>query len=99
MVIDRDGGKWTLVDFSLPFHPKVSNKEQEKVKKYERLASEVSRMHGGWRQVVPIVVGALGVVPKRLDGWLKRLGIGDWWVAYVCHYWNCCARTRNSQVP
>ena len=91
MVIDRDGGKWTLVDFSLPFDPKVSNKEQEKVKKYERLAAEVSRMHGGWRQVVPIVVGALGVVPKRLDGWLKRLGIGDWWVADVCHYWNCCA--------
>ena len=27
--------------------------------------------------MVPIVVGALGVVSKRLDRWLNRLGIGD----------------------
>jgi len=77
VVIDRDGRKWTLVDFSVPFDPNVSKKEQEKVKKYERLAVEVSRMNKVGTKVVPIVVGALGVVSKRLNGWLKQLGIGD----------------------
>ena len=28
-------------------------------------------------EVVPIVVGALGVVSKNLLGWLKRIGVGD----------------------
>ena len=26
-------------------------------------------------EVVPVVVGALGVVSKRLDAWLEKLGI------------------------
>ena len=54
-VIDGDGRKCTLVDFPVPFDPNISNKEQEKVKKYERLAAEVSRMHRVGTHVVPIV--------------------------------------------
>ena len=41
------------------------------------LAKEVRLMHGVSTKVVPIVVGALGVVSKRLAGWLKGLGIPD----------------------
>ena len=77
VVIDRAGRRWTLVDFSVPFDPNVAKKEDDKVKKYERLATEVSRMHKVGTEVVPIVVGALGVVSQRLIGYLKRLGIGD----------------------
>ena len=75
VVIDPLGRRWTLVDFSVPFDANVASKEEEKVKRYERLAAEVSRMHKVGTEVVPIVVGALGVVSKRLAGWLKRLGI------------------------
>jgi hypothetical protein len=77
VVIDRGGRKWTLVDFSVPFDPNVARKEGVKVKKYEKLAVEVSRMHKVAVEVVPIVVGSLGVVSKKMEGWLKRLGIGD----------------------
>ena len=61
----------------MPFDPNVASKEGEKVKKYEKLAAEVSRMHKVAVQVVPIMVGSLGVVSKKMEGWLKRLGIGD----------------------
>ena len=52
-------------------------KEREKVERYGVLAKEVRCMYGVATVVVPIVVGALGVVSSRLAGWLKELGIPD----------------------
>lgn len=77
VMIDRNDRKWKLVDFSVPWDKNVVNKEQEKIKKYAKLASEVSRMNSVGVEVVPIVVGALGVVTKEIGRWLERLGIGD----------------------
>ena len=64
-----------MVDFSVSFDANVAKREDDKVEKYQRLAAEVSRTHKVSTVVVPIVVGALGVIPKRLVGYLKRLGI------------------------
>ena len=77
VVIDRVGRRWTLVDFSVPFDSNVVIKEDEKETRYGRLKAEVSKMEGVGVVVVPIVVGAFGVVSKRLSGHLKQLGIGD----------------------
>ena len=52
-------------------------KEDEKIAKYSPLALEVRRVHGVATKVVPIVVGALGVVSKRLVGFLKDLDVPD----------------------
>ena len=60
----------------MPFDCNVATKE-EKVAKYKDLAAEVSRMNSVKVEVVPIIVGALGVVSKDLVGWLKRLGLDD----------------------
>ena len=77
VIIDKKRRKWTLVDFSVPFDPNVLKKEKRKVGKYEKLASEVRRMNLVGVEVVPIVVGALGVVSKNIGRWLDCLGIGD----------------------
>ena len=77
MVIDREAKRWYMVDFSVPWDPNVAKKEKEKVDKYKDLATEVGRMNAVKVEVVPLVVGALGVVSKDLVRWLKRLGIGD----------------------
>ena len=53
------------------------SKEEEKVAKYKDLAAEVGRMHSVKVEVVPIVVGALGMVSKNMVGWLKRIGVDD----------------------
>ena len=76
VVIDKVKRKWSIVDFSVPFDANVVQKE-EKLERYGVLAKEVRFMHGVSTEVVPIVVGALGVVSKRLAGWLKGLGIPD----------------------
>ena len=76
VVIDRVGKRWTLVDFAVPFDANVAKKEEEKVKVYEKLATLIGREHKVKVEIVPIVVGALGVVTKDLEGYLDTLGVG-----------------------
>ena len=69
--------KWTFVDFSVPWDGNVVKKEDEKVVKYEALGSEIGKIYKVRTEMVPIVIGALGTVPKRLEGYLKKLDIPD----------------------
>mgnify|MGYP003709940131 CR=1 FL=1 len=77
VVIDREKKRWTMVDFAVPFHAKVVSKEPEKTRKYERLATEVTREHTVDTIIIPIVVCALGTVSLNFAGLLRRLGIDD----------------------
>ena len=49
------------MDIASPWDQRVYEKEGEKIEKY--------------RDVVPVVVGALGVVSNRLVAWLEKLGV------------------------
>ena len=66
-----------IIDFAVPWDKNVRNKEVEKVCRYSPLAREIRRMHKVSTKVVPIVVGSLGVVSTRLEGYIKALGIPD----------------------
>ena len=56
-------------------------REDEKKEKYSQLASEIRAIYKVKTECIPIVIGALGTVPKRLLGFLKDLGIpGCYWV-------------------
>ena len=48
-----------------------------KCRHYTDLATEIRKMYKVQTEIVPIVVGALGTVPKRLPGYVKQLGIPD----------------------
>ena len=49
-------------------------KEGGKIEKYQDLKREIGRLWGiRHLEVVPVVVGALGVVSNRLDAWLEKL--------------------------
>ena len=57
-----------IVDIASPWDHRVYEKEREKIKKYQDLKREIGRLWGITHlEVVPVVVGALGVVSKRLD--------------------------------
>ena len=77
MIVDRRSKEWFMVDFSVPYDLNVAKTEEEKISKYKDLAAEVARMNAVRVEVVPIVVGALGVVSKDLLSWLKVLRVGD----------------------
>ena len=77
VVIDKKAKHWTLIDFSVPLDQNVLKKEEEKVLHYTPLAYEVRKLHKVTTSIVPLVVGALGVVTNNLQTNLKSLQIPD----------------------
>ena len=60
---------------AIPGDHGVVKKETEKITDYSELRTEVGRM---WRvkvKVIPIIVGALGMVPRKLLYFLNQLNI------------------------
>jgi len=70
---------FTIVDFAVPLDHNVVKKEREKVEKYHALAQDYrTKMKGTFRsQIIPVVVGAFGTIPKNLPDNLSKLGIPD----------------------
>ena len=77
VVIEKSERRWTLIDFSVPMDQNVDSKEIEKEGNYSDLAREIRRDYKVHTEIVPVVIGALGTVPKKLAGNLKKLGVPD----------------------
>ena len=67
-----------LVDVACPFDTRVKEKEEEKIAKYQDLKYEIKRIWQCCRvEVIPVIIGALGTVTKRLSSWLEVIGTID----------------------
>ena len=84
VVIDRARKKWTIIDFAVPIDQNVKAKEEEKCANYSELADEIRKLHKVKTSVVPLVVGALGVVTKNLKVQLKSLEIPNVHQVFAC---------------
>ena len=66
VIRDKSENKCFFIDMSVPSERNVGHKETEKLSKYKDLEIEVAKM---WRMkptIVPVIVGALGLVRKRM---------------------------------
>ena len=64
------------MDIASPWDHRVYEKESAKIEKCQDLKMEIRKLWAMRRvEVVPVVVGALGAVTKRLNTWLDKLGI------------------------
>ena len=55
---------------------RIAEKEKEKIeKKYQDLGTEITRLWNTKAYVVPVVVGALGIIPKNLKQHLETIGV------------------------
>ena len=76
VVFDKKERKCKIVDIACPGDGRVEMKEKEKIENYAELKREVKKI---WNcrevKVVPVVVGALGVISRNLKGYLKDLGL------------------------
>ena len=56
------------MDIAVPGDCRICEKETEKIEKYDELKREIQKL---WTmkkvEVIPIVVGALGAISKKLD--------------------------------
>ena len=59
----------------MPGDKNVESKEKEKQEKYQDLGRELPRLWKAKAKVVPVVVGALGAIAKRLKSHLKEIRI------------------------
>ncbi|KAI5738482.1 hypothetical protein M8J77_007684 [Diaphorina citri] len=65
--------KCVLIDVSVPCDANLISKEAEKKLKYRTLAIEVSKMWNLKTIIVPVIIGALGTIPKTLGENIKKL--------------------------
>ena len=66
----------TIVDVAIPGDHNIEQKQQKKIDKYKDLKLEISRMWNCSSIVVPVVIGALGSVPKKFHDHFDKLDIG-----------------------
>ena len=76
VVLEKTSIKCLLIDIACPFDTRVANKEKEKIEKYQDLRRELQRI---WKcsdvEIIPVIIGALGTLPKRLPKWLRVLNM------------------------
>ena len=77
VIVDHVDKKWTIIDFCIPWDGNVKAREDEKKEKYAPLAEKIRSIYKVRTETIPIVIGALGTVPKRLPGFLHDLGVPD----------------------
>jgi len=62
-----------MIDMAVPSERNVSTKEVEKLSKYKDLEIEINRMWGMRTVVIPVVIGALGLVKKDQDRYISMI--------------------------
>ena len=66
-----------MVNFVVPSDHKVKIKERKKISKYLNLIRELKKLWNMRVTVIPLVIGALGTVPKGLERGLVELEIRE----------------------
>ena len=64
-----------IVDFAVPADHRIKPKESEKRDKYKNLARELDKLGNMKVTVIPIVIGAFGIILKGLVKGLEDLEI------------------------
>ena len=76
VVMHKTERKCHLIDIAVTGDKRIELKEQEKIDNHNELKREVKKI---WNLsqvvVVPVLIGALGVISKRLKDWLKKLDV------------------------
>ena len=78
IIIHKKERTCRIVDFAVLADHRVKLKECEKRDKYLNLARELKKLWNMKVMIIPIVVGALGTVTKRLVQGLEDLEIMGW---------------------
>ena len=75
MLVYKSKKSCHIIDVAIPEDSGVKEKEEEKIEKYQNLASELRRMWEVKTKVVPNVLETLGTVSLRLKGNLKGIAV------------------------
>ena len=77
-LVDKQNDVVKLIDVAIPGDSRIQQKAVEKKEKYTDLRIKVQRIWKTPVSVVPIIIGALGSIPKELEANLQDLGVQKW---------------------
>ena len=90
------------MDVAIPGDSRIQQKEVERITKYQDLKIEVERLWERKATVVPVVIGALGAIPRDLAKHLNTLGLDKITPSQLKkqHYWEQRTYFENtSKIP
>ena len=74
IIVKHKGNKsCLLIDMSIPTDKNTSVKVMEKLSKYKDLEIEIERMWGMKTTTIPVVIGALGVIKKGSNEYIRQI--------------------------
>ena len=74
--MEKSSRKALIIDIASPGDRNVGEKEKEKIEKYQDLKREIMKLWNLRRvEVIPVAVGALGAVSKKIGQYLEQIGI------------------------
>ena len=75
-VVNKNGRSCAIIDIAMPEDIGVSQKEKDKIERYQELKTEIKRM---WKirsiKFIPVVVLALDSTLKKLKNRIEELGV------------------------
>ena len=77
-IINKKKRACKIVDFAVPADRRIKLKECEKRDKYIYVARELKKLWNMQVKIIPIVIGAFGIVTKGLLKGLEELEVGGW---------------------
>ena len=75
MIVNKSEQTCQIIDEVISVDTAVREKEEEKIEKYQDLARELGKMRKVKAKILPVVIGELGTVPRRLESFLSCMGV------------------------
>ena len=63
-VADKKERSCKIIDFAVPGHSRIEEREKYKTEKYQDLGRELQKIWNAKVKIIPLVVGSLGAIPK-----------------------------------
>ena len=73
IIREKDSERCLIIDVAIPSDYNIQKKATEKMSKYVDLQIECQRMWNKKVQVIPIIIGATGIVEKGIQSYLQRI--------------------------
>ena len=75
VVVDKKKRRCNIINFAVPGDSKIEEKEEDKTEKYQDLGRELKKIWNVKVNIIPLLLGSLGAIPKQFGNRLKQIGI------------------------
>ena len=64
-----------IIDFAVTGDSRIEEKEKDNIAKHQDLERELQKMWNVKVNIIPLLVGSLGTIPKQFGNRLKQIGV------------------------